>query len=213
MRGPTGWLAGHAAAEPAAEPTTARAVWLTGQSSWRTSHLSPAQQAVLDALEPRGWTPLRVGFPWTTRGAEGTYRREPLPAACVRNALQWAAARPGRPFAEQAARHLQALLDRTTSDLLLLTGSAGMQILAAAAPSVRTPAGLRVHVVGLAPVGARPPARPGWSVRTVRGSADLISRLGHRVPADVVVPGGHLAAPTSPAAVAAVLGLVVDTVP
>lgn len=202
------WLAAHAEAPPAAAPATRRAAWLTGQSSWRNSLLSPTQHAVLDALEPHGWTGLRVGFPWTTRAAEGTYRREPLAAASLRNAWQWAAARPGRPFARDASRHLQALLDRTTSDLLLLTGSAGAQILAGAAPSVRTPPGLQVHVVALGPVGAVTPARRGWSVHVVRGSDDLLSRLGHRRPADVVVPGGHLDAATSPAAVAAVLELV-----
>ncbi|AEE47325.1 hypothetical protein [Cellulomonas fimi] len=202
------WLVAHADATPLAGPATARAVWLTGQSSWRHSQLSPGQLAVLDTLAAHGWEPLRVGFPWTERAAAEPYRREPLLAASARNARQWAAARPGSRFARHAADHLQVLLDRTATDLLLLCGSAGARVLASAAPSLRTPAGLRVHVVGLGPVGALPVAGSGWSVHVVRGRSDLLSRWGHRGAADVVVPGGHLVAATSPAAVAAVLHLV-----
>lgn len=202
------WLAAHADATPLARPATARAVWLTGQSSWRHSRLSSGQHAVLDALDAHGWEPLRVGFPWTDQAAAEPYRREPLLAASARNARQWAAARPGSTFTRHAADHLQVLLDRTASDLLLLCGSAGARILASAAPRLRTPAGLRVHVVGLGPVGPLPAARDGWSVHVVRGRSDLLSRWGYRGTTDVVVPGGHLSAATSPAAVAAVLRLV-----
>lgn len=201
------WLDAHASAAPAADVVDARVAWLTGQSAWTHSALSPAQDAVLDALAGAGWTPLRVGFPWTDR-AFGPYRPEPLVTASARNAAQWLAARPGTALTTEIARHVQALADRTRHDLLLLCGSTGARMLATAAPLVALPAGLHVHVVGLGPVGGLPPAGGPWTVHAVRGSRDLLSRWGHREPVDVVVPGGHLDAATSAAATAAVVRLV-----
>ncbi|WP_273653553.1 hypothetical protein [Cellulomonas fimi] len=196
------WLDAHATATPVADAVDARVAWLTGQSSWTHSALSPEQHAVLDDLAVAGWTPLRVGFPWTDR-ALAPYRREPLVRASARNAAQWAAARPGTAFTRETVRHLQTLLDRTRRDLLLLCGSTGARMIAVAAPRLAVPAGLHVRVVGLGPVGPLPPAGGPWTVHTVRGSADLLSRWGHRGPVDVVVPGGHLRAATSPEARAA----------
>ncbi|QHT56956.1 hypothetical protein GXP71_13295 [Cellulomonas sp. H30R-01] len=201
------WLDAHASAHALADVVDARVAWLTGQSSWTHSALSPAQDAMLDALAVDGWTPVRVGFPWTDR-AVAPYRAAPLVLASVRNAAQWSAARPGTAFTRETARHLQRLLDGTRRDLLLLCGSTGARMAAAAAPLVGVPDGLRVHVVGLGPVGALPRPGGGWTVHAVRGSADLLSRWGHRGPVDVTVPGGHLAAATSPAAIAAVTRLV-----
>jgi hypothetical protein len=205
------WLDRHAASPSVVDPTApapARAAWLTGQSSWTHSHLSPAQDAVLDALAVDGWAPLRLGLPWTEAAATAEYRRVALPVASARNAAQHLAARPGGRFAHQVARHLQPVLDGTADRLLLLCGSTGAQLLGVAAPLVRVPPGLTVHVVALGPVGAalRPGAR--WHVRVVRGDRDRISRLGYRGPVDVVVPGGHLDAATGPAAIAAVRALV-----
>ncbi|MFC4616550.1 hypothetical protein ACFO3K_17620 [Cellulomonas algicola] len=201
------WLDAHASARPVADVVDARVAWLTGQSSWTHSALSPAQHAVLDALAVDGWTPVRVGFPWTDR-AVAPYRAAPLVVASARNAVQWAAARPVTAFTRETARHLQALLDRTRQDLLLLCGSTGARMAAAAAPLVVVPDGLHVHVVGLGPVGALPPPGGVWTVHAVRGSADPLSRWGFRGHVDVDVPGGHLAAATSPAAIDAVRRLV-----
>jgi hypothetical protein len=205
----TRWLDRHAGAPCVAGPAPARVAWLTGQSDWRRSHLSPAQLAVLDALAEDGWMPLRLGFPWTAPAAAGEYRRAPLPAASLRNAVQHLAARPGSRFARQVAGHLQPLLDRTSDRLLLLCGSTGAQMLGAAAPLLAVPPGLRVQVVALGPVGRLPRTGGAWEVRVVRGDRDLISRWGHRGAPDVLVPGGHLDAATGPAAVAAVRALAV----
>ncbi len=206
------WLDRHAASPCVAAPAAARAVWLTGQSSWQHAHLSPGQVAVLAALAADGWTPLPLGLPWTAAAAAGEYRRAPLVAASLRNAAQHLAARPGSRFAAQVARHLQPVLDRTADRLLLLCGSTGAQLLAVAAPLLTVPPGLRVQVVALGPVG-RLPADGPWEVHVVRGDRDRISRWGCRRPADVVVPGGHLDAATGPAAVAAVRRLTGAAVP
>lgn len=202
------WLDRHAHAPCVAHPAAARAVWLTGQSSWTHAHLSPAQDAVLDALADDGWTPLRLGLPWTTSAGTGEYRRVALPVASLRNAAQHLAARPGSRLAHQVAAHLQPVVDRTSERLLLLCGSTGAQLLGVAAPLLVVPETLTVHVVALGPVGEPPRTGGPWDVHVVRGADDRISRLGYRGPVDAVVPGGHLDAATGPAAVAAVRVLV-----
>ncbi len=188
------WLRGHEPAAALADHVAARAAWLTGQSSWTHSLLAPHQHALLDVLHERGWAPLRVGFPWTADAARGDYRPEPLGAASIRNARQYLAAATDRGFAHDVARHLQALLDRTSSDLVLLCGSAGARMLTCAVPHLEVPAGLTVHAVGIGPAGPLP--RPGgpWRVTAIRGEADWISRLLHRGPIDRIVPGDHLGA-------------------
>lgn len=203
------WLAAHAHVSCAAGPVGARAAWLTGQSSWQHSLLSPRQEAVLDALARDGLDPLRVGFPWTTAAAAGTYRSVPLPIASVRNGAQFIAARwlgthrREDAFAHQIARHLQQLVESTTDRLVLLVGSAGAEMLTAAAPLLRVPPSLAIDVVALGPVG-RLRVKPSWTVHVVQGSGDYISRLGYSGPVDAVVPGGHLSAATSPATITVV---------
>lgn len=193
------WLDRHDTALPLAGPTDARAVWLTGQSSWSRSDLSPAQDQVLDDLAALGWDPLRAGFPWTEASA-GSPASTPIVVASLRNTAQALAARPGSRFADQVAQHLQPLLDLTSSRLLLLCGSAGAQMLACAVPRLHVPPGLRIQVVGLGPVGRLPAAGGAWQVHVVRGERDRISRWGYRGRDDSLVPGGHMTAATSPAA-------------
>lgn len=199
------WVDRYAPAPCVAEPAHARVVWLTGQSSWAHSHLSPAQDAVLDVLAADGWSPLRLGFPWTVSAvAPGGYRRAPLPVASVRNAAQHLAARPGGRFAHQVAAHLQPLLDRTAGHLLLLCGSTGAQLLGVAAPLLTVPVGLDLRAIALGPVGRLPGPGTAWDVQVVQGVADRISRWGYRGSVDIVVPDGHLDAATGPATIAAV---------
>lgn len=203
------WLDRHAGAPSLAAAGTgtdrvgSRVAWLTGQSDWSASPLSPAQHAVLDALAVDGWVPVRAGLPWTTT-ATGPYRTVPLLAAAARNAAQHLAARRGTRFARQVAAHLQPLLDGTTDRLLLLCGSTGAQLLGVAAPLLAVPPGLELRAVALGPVGVLPAPGGPWDVRVVRGAQDRISRWGCRRASDVVVPGGHLDAGTGAAAVAAV---------
>ncbi|GMA31435.1 hypothetical protein [Litorihabitans aurantiacus] len=203
------WLRPHADSPTLArDRVPARVAWLTGQSSWRHQRLSPAQHRVLDALAAQGYAPVRAGFPWTQRAAERPWRGERLGTASVRNTVQGLAARPGSRFGDAVAHHLQPLLTTTDERLLLLCASAGARMIWSATAAVRVPPGLRIDVVGIGPVGALPPTEGPWHVHRVRGERDRISALGHRTRADALVPGGHLDAATSAAAVTAVLALV-----
>jgi hypothetical protein len=186
----------------AAQTVPARALWLTGQSSWTNTRLSPGQEQMLDALERLGWATIHAGFPWTHRAALGPYRREPLVAASVRNTMQYLAARPGSRFAAQIAEHLQPVVDRTSCRLVILAASAGARMLAGAAPHLVLPEGLSAQVIALGPAG-RLPADP-WRGTAVRGRNDRISRLLYRGPVARVIDGGHLGAATSGPARAAV---------
>lgn len=174
-----------------------RAAWLTGQSSWQHSTISPSQEAVLDDLEALGWSPLRLGYPWTTAADAPEYSRTPLVAASIRNTWQGVAARAGTPFGAAIAAHLQHLMDGCEHRLLLLCGSAGARMITAARPALVLPEHLRVDLIGVGPVGALPPDGDLGRVRVVRGAGDLLSRWSCPTPADVVVSGGHLDAARS----------------
>lgn len=167
------------------------AAWLSGQSSYRHSQLSPGQLDLLDALASLGCATIRCGFPYNSAAQALPYSAEPLAAASVRNSAQYLAARFDRRFQAELARHLQPLADRTSRRLVLLSGSCGLELLAAALPRLCLRPGLRVLAVGLGPVGRR----PGSQVRlhVIQGDGDWISRLGYRGAADLRVPGGHMA--------------------
>lgn len=201
----TRWFAEHAPARHLAGAADSTVAWLTGQSSFASSTLSPGQEAVLDDVAAHGFTPVRGGFPYDAARAGLPYVKPTLVAASVRNGAQYLASRTSRPFAVDVARHLQPLFDRTRTDLLVLCGSSGAALLAAAWPHLQVPPGLRVHVVGVGPVGRLPQPPAVASVHVVRGRGDLLSRWGSGTrPDDVVVPGGHLDYVTSPDARAAI---------
>lgn len=186
-----GRFCGYQVADHLAMPAQNRAAWLSGQSSYRHSQLSPGQLDLLDALAGLGCQTVRGGFPFNSAALALPYRAEPLAAASVRNAAQYVAARLDGRFQAELARHLQPLLDRTARRLVLLCGSCGIELLAAALPRLSLGADLQVLAIGLGPVGRRPigPAR----LHVIQGEADWISRLGYRGAADLRVPGGHLA--------------------
>jgi len=187
-----GWFARYDPDDHLAEPARDCAAWLTGQSSFEHSSLSPGQMALLDDVAGLGYNPVRSGFPYNSALLAVPYRKEPVIGASVRNAAQFAAARTSRRFAEDLARHLQPLLDHTSRRLLLLCGSCGAELFTAALPHLRVPAGLRVLVVALGPVGRLPDEDARVKVRVVRGTRDWLSRAVSRVPEQHLVPGGHL---------------------
>lgn len=184
-------FARYAVADHLAEPAPHVAAWLTGQSSYRHSRLSPEQEAVLDGVAHLGYATVRCGFPWNAAALGEPYRSEPILAASARNAAQFASARLGSRLGREAARHLQPLFDATSRRLLLICGSAGAELFTAALPHLSL--GSRpVLAVALGPVGRLPGPDDGVRVHVIRGDGDRISRWGCRAGTDVVVPGGHL---------------------
>ena len=176
-------LAGHLA-----RPASACAVWLTGQNSFRHSTLSPEESAVLDELETLGYATVRCGFPYNAAAVDLPFRKEHWVPAAVRCVEQYLAAGHSRAFAGEVARHLQPVVDATRDHLLLLVGSCGARMLAAAMPLLQIPDGLALHVVALGPVGSL----PVWPEPLVlRGRWDVLSATLARGPA-VRVGCGHL---------------------
>lgn len=191
-------------------PCTRRLLLLTGQSSFVDSRLSPGQQELLRSVAGTQFTPLLAGFPFHRQMLpEGEWREPALAAACWRNGRQfwWAARRA--PFGELVARHLQPAFSKTERCLLLMTGSCGLQMLAAAWPYLQRPSGLQVGCIALGPVCVEGVGLP-FAYCEIVGTGDWLARLmtwgnpkvgfGDQVVAERqrpgrrrMVPGGHLA--------------------
>lgn len=208
----TGYLAvlrGYSTGDHLAEPAGDLAAWLTGQSSYRHSQLSPQQLAVLEEMAGLGYEVVRAGFPYNRRALAVPYAPEPLVPASLRNFAQLAAALARPAFGAEVARHLQPLVDAASRRLLLLCGSCGLQLFAAALPRLELPPGLRVGLVAVGPVCLAPAAvfrdRPGLDLFVVQGSRDWISRLGSRTGADARPPVDHLGYTRHPEARRAIL--------
>jgi hypothetical protein len=78
-------------ADPLAEPVADRVVFLSGQSSYRHSQLSPAQYELLAAVAALGYSPLLTGFPFHRATLAEPWRREPILPASGRNTAQFLA--------------------------------------------------------------------------------------------------------------------------
>jgi hypothetical protein len=188
-----------------------RVVLLTGQSAYRHCQLSPDQFALLAPLQELGFAVVAAGFPYHRELLTHPYRREPILPASARNASQFVAASWSPRFREQLGRHLRPVVERTERGLLVITGSSGLHLWAAARPALHPPPGLAVRLLALGPVAGprtlQRVAATGVAVDIVRGESDWLSRLGHggRVghaghlgpaghvgPVTTIVPGGHL---------------------
>lgn len=188
----THWFDRYRTEDHLAVDARAAAAWLTGQSTFRHSRLSPPQAGLLDALGELGLATVDGGFPYNRAALAHPYRREPLTTASLRNGAQYLAARHSPRFGQEVARHLQPLVDATSDRLLLLCGSSGGQLLTASLPWVRRRDGLRVLAVALGPVGRLPGPGSGVEVYVVQGRSDVLSRWGHRGPVHRTVTAGHL---------------------
>jgi hypothetical protein len=146
----------------------------------------------LRAVTALGWVSLEANFPYNQAALAAGYRPAPLLAASVRNSAQFVAALGSPAFRQACARHLQPLLDATTSRLVLLCGSCGLQLFYAALPWLRVPTGLRIQLLGLGPVCVRHQSHPQVAVAVVQGHRDWLSRGLCRLPCNYRVPAGHL---------------------
>lgn len=172
-------------------PETPRLVCLlTGQSSFTSSALPPDKRDFLAAIAPAGWAVLGEGFPWHRRLSPPG----PVPgllAASLRNARQWLWARHHQAYRQILGHILGRLLDGRER-LLLVTGSCGIDLLAAGLATLPPPPAARIDLVALGPAGRMPP--PGWCARTLilQGRGDGWSRALWRGPVDHRPGCGHL---------------------
>lgn len=177
--------------------TPSRIALLTGRSDPARTGLSDGQATFLAAVTPAAMVAVRDGYPWTGGHPE---RPVPLPLAAWRNGVQWHAARTGAARDEVSGR-LRALAG---GPLAIITGSCGLDLLRCGWVD-----GLCSLVIALGPVTPDRPTWPGVRLVTVVGRRDALSRVLHRVPADVRVPCNHMGywtCPATRAAVAEVLG-------
>lgn len=174
-----------------------RVVLVTGQSSFLTSRLSSDQRSFLESVSPPGAEPLLSGFPFHP-DFHIDAPEPPLPAASVRNALQFIWSLSAPRFRKTAARALQPLFHNTREALYLITGSCGLQLLAGAWEHLQPSAGLAVTIVALGPAMLRPFALDPSRVRTIQGNGDFWSRALYRGPVTIRCECGHLAYWRSP---------------
>lgn len=188
------------------KPAASRLILLTGQSSFRSSRLSPAQVEFLHAVAPPRVELLANGFPYHA-GFDGAAGTPGLLAASMRNALQvgWCLLSPA--YRRSVAEVLSTVLRNTREALYIVTGSCGLQILASAWPLLTVPDGLRVRVVAVGPALVRAGALPIDRVAVVQGRRDVWSRLLYRGRPETRCESGHLDYWTSPDARRAVADL------
>lgn len=194
----TAKLASYRLEDHLAEPAVDRVAWLSGQSSYRHSQLSPGQLGLLTEVAASGFHPLLAGFPYNRAALVEPWRREPLVRASLRNGAQYLAARRNPRFRTELVRHLTPLFTRTSSRLILLCGSSGLELLASALPAIEIPPGLSTLAIALGPVARESFRHPKVRLHTIQGRGDWISRLGFPAPPSSWVGGSHLDYAASP---------------
>lgn len=185
-------LRGYADGGHLPEPAPDVVAWLTGQSSHRHSQLSPDQLAVLDDCAGLGFRAVRAGFPYHREALRHPWSPEPLLAASRRNASQFVESLARPAFAREIARHLRPLVSAASRRLLLLCGSCGLQLFAAALPHLELGASPRIGLVAIGPACWTVPRHPSIKLTVVRGRRDWISHVFSDLPADARPPVGHM---------------------
>jgi len=170
-------------------PADCRLILLTGQSSFASSALSPAQREFLSAVSPTGASIVDAGFPFHQEFHGGGFAETGLIGASVRNAAQVIWSRTSIPFRHSVARRLQRAIDTTRQRLLLLTGSCGLQLANAVWPDLRIPHALRIDAVALGPACFGPLQ---LDATVIQGRQDIWSRLFYRGPVHHLSNCAHL---------------------
>ncbi len=169
-------------------PEESRIILLTGQSSFATSALSPAQRSFLQSVAPEGCAIVDRGFPFDPAFGGPGFADTGIVEASWRNACQVYWSLYSRDFQQTVAKRLQMVMDATRRRLIIITGSCGLQLANTAWPFLRVPPGLRVEVVALGPAcfgRLRLPAqvvqgrRDGWSRAFYRDRVDRVCDCGH----------------------------------
>lgn len=173
------------------KPAPSRLILLTGQSSFRSSRLSPAQVDFLNSVAPPGVEPLPNGFPYHAN-FDSAAPPPGLLAASIRNAQQlcWSLFSPA--YRRSVARVLQTVFRNTGESLYIVTGSCGLQILASAWSMLIVPNSLRLRVVALGPALLRAGALPADRIQALQGRRDLWSRLLYRGRLEARCHSGHM---------------------
>jgi hypothetical protein len=159
--------------------------FLTGPVSPHSSALSPQQLSFLARL-PRdpAIRCINRDFPYTDCAT--AWQPTPLWRASLGNATNFLRAR-SPAFAAAPARRVCALLEQA-DHTLFLAGSCGLELFA----GLHLPRALlcRTSLLAYGPVARRPFPRVA-ELRIIRGTTDIFAAIT-RMPADLVLPCGHL---------------------
>lgn len=178
-------------ARVAAQPLAAaemRIALITGQIWLEASPLSEAQRSFLEEAAAPGMEVVPNGFPFDPYETSA-FRPRRLLDASMANARQYVWARTDERYAVLAASVLQRLMGSTRRVLVLVSGSCGLAITAAASPFLRIPAGLSVKLLAFGPAGLPP---RGLEVKSVRGTRDLWSQVLYHGPRATLISCDHL---------------------
>ncbi len=187
----------------AATTVRSRVVLLTGQSSFQSSRLMPVQIDFLKAVTPPGAEPLLAGFPFHPE-FDRAAPDAPLPIAAMRNSLQFIWSMTSASYRRTIADALRPMLRHKLS---IVTGSCGLQMLAAASTTLPIDA----RIVALGPAMLRPFQLDMRRVLAVRGRYDGWSSLLYHGPIAVYCDADHLGYWESREVRGIVAGLLKDT--
>jgi hypothetical protein len=164
-----------------------RVAWISGRSSAAHAALSPPQATLIARVEPYGFEPVPVGFPF--RPDEASWTKAGIVRASARNTVQYAALLRHTATRAQVAARLAPLLAHTTDRLLVVCGSLGLQLLQTGLRELPDPA-CRLRIVALGPVCAAP--TDGLDLYVAQAPHDVISRVNYRGPVTLRPDVGHL---------------------
>ena len=173
-------------------PARRRLALLTGQSMPSNVALSPQQIAFLAAVAPPGVEVLAHGFPYHRAFETGGYQAASMLTASLHNARQFLAAATSQRFRAVVAARIDELIGKTREQLILLTGSCGLQLLNAAWPALQARPRPAIHIVALGPTQVGPLALPHGVLTTVQGRDDPWSRWLFTGRVDHRIACGHL---------------------
>lgn len=155
-----------------------RVALLTGQSSFVSSALSPAQISFLRAVAPAGASVLEMGFPFDSSFLGEGFRETGMAGASLRNARQVGWALRSERF-RGIVRARLGMLAGAAARTVLITGSCGLQLaniwwpgkVIALGPACLGELRVRAYVVR--------GRRDGWSRLFYRGRVDRECGCGH----------------------------------
>ncbi len=172
-------------------PTRVSLLLLTGQSSFASASLRAEQSAFLRAVAPPRARVIEAGFPFHP-ALLADASTPGIVAASLRNFVQVLWSVGSVRYQAIVRRTLQQALDTAAEELLLVTGSSGLQMANRAWPALAMPEALRVRIVALGPACFGPLRLSPAQVTVVQGAGDGWSRLFFRGRIDAHAPCGHL---------------------
>ncbi|MCB0208032.1 MAG: hypothetical protein KDJ52_01805 [Anaerolineae bacterium] len=165
---------------------------LTGQSSLRHSELTEEQWALLSIFENFGIPTLKTNFPYNKKHQYPGAEMPNIVQASVNNGYQYLLSLLDKTYGELVYKHLSLYVNQC-SQIYIVTGSLGLQMLVKSLIYLRQDCGCKITVFALGPVTSAPiPGRDNMELITIKGRPDYISRLFDKTRVNYWVDCGHM---------------------